>query len=86
LKCGEFGWPLSPPAVTARAWMRLPNSTTATKLLPLVPYHFLVPGFCEAPNEASEPHLFDVNPTGMLGALSSNGESISGEMRWKRLT
>ena len=31
------GWPLSPPAVTAMARTRGPNSTTATKLLPLVP-------------------------------------------------
>src|SRR3954468_4055342 len=66
--------------------MRFPNSTTATKLLPLVPYQRFVPGFCEAPNEASDPHLFDVKPTGLLGALSSNGESISGEMRWNRFT
>ena len=61
---GRAGWPLSPPAVTARARTRLPNSTTATKLLPLVPYQRFVPGFCDAPNEASEPQLFEVKPTG----------------------
>ncbi len=44
LKCGDDGLPLSPPAVTALARTVLPNSTTATKLLPLVPYHFLVSG------------------------------------------
>ena len=36
--------PLSPPAVMARARTLSPNSTTATKLLPLVPYHFFVFG------------------------------------------
>ena len=45
VEMGRGGSPLSPPAVTARARTRLPNSTTATKLLPLVPYHFFVPGF-----------------------------------------
>ena len=34
----------SPPAVTAQARRRGPNSTTATKLLPLVPYQRRVPG------------------------------------------
>ncbi len=34
----------SPPAVTALACTFSPNSTTATKLFPLVPYHFFVPG------------------------------------------
>jgi hypothetical protein len=37
LKCGESGWPLSPPAVIARALTLEPNATTATKLLPLLP-------------------------------------------------
>ena len=37
LKCLDAGCPLSPPAVTAFARTRSPNSTTATKLLPLVP-------------------------------------------------
>src|SRR5688572_31584289 len=43
LKCGDDGSPRSPPAVTALARTVLPNSTTATKLLPLVPYIFFDP-------------------------------------------
>jgi len=35
--------PPGPPAVTARARTLSPNSTAATKLLPEVPYIFLVP-------------------------------------------
>src|SRR5687768_16226925 len=62
-----------------------PNSTTATKLLPLVPYHFFVPGFGLAPNDASEPHREDVKPTGMLGPESLNGCTMSPVRRWKRL-
>ena len=87
MKCFDLpGRPLSPPAVTARArTLSFPNSTTATKLLPLVPYHFLVPVRGAAPNEASEPKRADVNATGMLGLESSNGCTISGLMRWKRL-
>jgi hypothetical protein len=34
---GEAGTLLSPPMLTARAVTRGPNSTAATKLLPLVP-------------------------------------------------
>jgi hypothetical protein len=34
-----------PSAVTALARTRSPNSTTATKLFPLVPYHFFVSGY-----------------------------------------
>ncbi len=41
MKCGDFGSPLSPPAVTASARTFGANSTTATKLFPLVPYHNL---------------------------------------------
>jgi hypothetical protein len=45
LKCFDRGSPLSPPALTARArTLSRPNSTIATKLLPLVPYHFFVCG------------------------------------------
>src|SRR5687768_1437401 len=62
-----------------------PNSTTATKLLPLVPYHFFVPGFGLAPNDASDPHRADVKPTGMLGPESLNGCTMSPVRRWKRL-
>src|SRR6185436_1356779 len=79
------GSPLSPPAVTALAFTLSPNSTTATKLLPLVPYHFFVFLYGRAPNDASEPHRDDVNPTGMLGPASSNGCTMSSVRRWKRL-
>src|SRR5215471_5560589 len=85
MKCGDLGSPLSPPAVTARARTVLPNSTTATKLLPLVPYHFFVPGYARAPNDASEPHWADGNATGMLGPASLKGCTISPVRRWKRL-
>ena len=85
LKCGEEGWPLSPPAVTALARIFGLNSTTATKLFPLVPYHFFVPGYARAPNEASEPQNEYVNPTGMLGPESLNGWTMSPVKRWKRL-
>jgi hypothetical protein len=37
LKWRDAGSPLWPPALTARALTRSPNSTTATKLLPLLP-------------------------------------------------
>ena len=37
--------------MTARARTLSPNSTTATKLLPLVPYHFRVPGHGLAAND-----------------------------------
>src|SRR6185436_20704274 len=79
------GSPLSPPAVTALAFTLSPNSTTATKLLPLVPYHFFVFLYGRAPNDASEPHRDDVNPTGMLGPESLNGCTMSSVRRWKRL-
>jgi len=72
--------------VTARARSRGPNSTTATKLLPDVPYHLTVPGLGEEPNEASEPQRAEANGTGMLGAVSLNCSSMAGEMRWKRFT
>src|SRR3954447_12637110 len=85
MKCLDFGSPLSPPADTARARTLSPNSTTATKLLPLVPYHFFVPGYARAANDASDPHLDDAKGTGMLGAESSNFGAMSSVMRWKRL-
>ena len=85
LKWGDDGLPLSPPAVIARARTLSPNSTTATKLLPLVPYHFFVPGYARAAKEANDPHLDDVKGTGMLGAESSNLGAISSVTRWKRL-
>ena len=85
LKCGDEGWPLSPPAVTALALILSPISTTATKLFPLVPYHFFVPGYGRAPNEASEPHADEVKPTGMLGPASLKGCTISPVRRWNRL-
>src|SRR5580704_1950651 len=85
LKCGEDGWPLSPPAVTARARTRSPNSTTATKLFPLVPYHFLVPGYARAPKDASDPQAEEVKATGMLGPASLNGWTMSPVRRWNRL-
>src|SRR5580704_3975263 len=85
LKCGEDGWPLSPPAVTARARTRSPNSTTATKLFPLVPYHFLVPGYARAPKDASDPQAEEVKATGMLGPASLNGCTMSPLRRWNRL-
>src|SRR6185503_21203737 len=58
---------------------------TATKLLPLVPYHFLVSGYARAPNEASDPHRADANITGVLGLRSSNFCTIAPSLRWKRL-
>jgi hypothetical protein len=81
LKWGDEGLPLSPPAVIARARTLSPNSTTATKLLPLVPYHFFVPGYARAANDARDPHLDDVNGTGILGAESSNFGAMSSVMR-----
>ena len=42
------------------------------KLLPLVPYHFFVPGYARAAKDANDPHRDDVNGTGMLGPASSN--------------
>src|SRR5215475_2817616 len=85
MKCFDPGWPLSPPAVTARALTLSPNSTTATKLLPLVPYHFFVFAYGRAPNDASEPHRADVKATGMLGPASSKLGAMSSFRRWKRL-
>ena len=85
LKCGDAGLPLSPPAVTARARTFSPNSTTATKLFPLVPYHFFAPGYGRAPKDASEPHTAEVKPTGMLGPASLNGWTMSPVSRWNRL-
>src|SRR5438093_2611122 len=64
---------------------RSPNSTTATKLFPLVPYIFLVPLYVRAPKDASEPHREEVKPTGMLGPASLNGWTISPVRRWNRL-
>ena len=55
---------ICPPARMLLARTRGPNSTTATKLLPLVPYHFFVFGYGRAPNDASEPQRADVNGTG----------------------
>src|SRR5687768_11633439 len=69
----------------AFAFTLSPNSTTATKLFPLVPYHFFVPLYGRAPNDASEPQRDDVNPTGMLGPASLNGCTMSPVRRWKRL-
>ena len=68
MKCLDAGLSLNPPAVTALARTCLPNSTTATKLLPLVPYIRWVPGYVRAANEASEPQRAAVNITGVLGA------------------
>src|SRR6185437_8368411 len=68
-----------------RARTLSPNWTTATKLLPLVPYHFFVPGYARAPKDASEPQRDEVKPTGMLGAASLNGWTMSPVKRWKRL-
>ena len=80
LKWGDDGWPLSPPAVTALACTSRPNSTTATKLLPLVPYHFFVPGYGRALKEASEPQAEDVKPTGMLGRrVAERLDDVAGE-------
>jgi hypothetical protein len=42
LKWGDEGLPLSRPAVIARARTLPPNSTTATKLLPLLLHDFFV--------------------------------------------
>src|SRR5262249_937590 len=86
LKCGDLGSPFNPPAVTARARTRSPNSTTATKLLPVLPYIFFVFGYVRAPNEASDPQRDDVKPTGILGFASSYGGAMSSVRRWKRLT
>src|SRR3954451_21690662 len=85
MKCFDFGSPLSPPAETARARTLSPNSTTDTKLLPLVPYHFFVPGYGRAANDASEPTVAAENGTGMLGPASLNGCAMSPVKRWKRL-
>src|SRR3954462_15790174 len=85
LKCGDEGLPLSPPAVTARARTLSPNSTTATKLLPLVPYHFFVFGYGRAPNDARDPHRDEVNGTGMLAPASSKLRAMLSFRRWKRL-
>jgi hypothetical protein len=55
LKCGDDGSPLSPPALTALARTRGPNSTTATKLFPWSPYQRFDPLRGAAFDEASEP-------------------------------
>ena len=52
---------------------RVPNSTTATKLLPLVPYHVFVPGLARRRRRRASPSRAEVKATGMLGAASSNG-------------
>src|SRR5829696_3771116 len=44
-----------------------------------------VPSYVRAPNDASEPQRDDVNGTGMLGAESLNGCTISPVSLWKRL-
>src|SRR5579875_3498395 len=62
-----------------------PNSTAATKLLPLEPYQRWVFGYCLAANEASEPNWPAVKATGMLGAESSKCGAIESSRRWKRL-
>ena len=79
------GSPLSPPAVTALARTLSPNSTTATKLLPLVPYIFFVPVVGaraergeRAPARRGEADR-DARPA------SSNGWTMSPVRRWKRL-
>ena len=46
----------------ARAHRPSPNSTTATKLLPLVPCIRFVPGYVRAPNDASDPHVAGREP------------------------
>ena len=73
-------WRLGMTALTARrhplARTRSPNSTTATKLFPPVPYHF-VPGYARAPNEASDPHTADVKPMGVVGPASLKGCTMS---------
>src|SRR5262245_23968106 len=85
MKCLEPGTLFRPPAVTALAFTCAPNSTTATKLLPLVPYHFLVPGYARAPKDASDPQRAEANITGVLGLLSSNCWTMLPSLRWKRL-
>src|SRR5215469_74518 len=84
-KCGDAGLPLSPPAVMAHARTSGPNSTTATKLLPSSPYHFLVLGYGFAAKEAREPQAEYVKGTGMLGLESSKLGLMSSLIRWKRL-
>src|ERR671916_46988 len=63
----------------------LPNSTTATKLLPAVPYHLFVVRVGCAPNDARDPQFPEVNPTGILGSASLKGCAMSPVSRWKRL-
>ncbi len=74
--------PRSPPAP---ARCLFPNSTTATKLFPLVPYIRFVPGYVRAPKDASDPHRAEVNGTGMLGPASLNRCTMSPVSRWNRL-
>jgi hypothetical protein len=52
--------------MTAHAFGRAPYWTTATKLLPLVPYQRFVLSYARAPNDASEPHCAEVKGTGKL--------------------
>ena len=85
MKCWDLGSPLSPPAVTALARTESPNSTTATKLFPYLPYRFLVPLFAWGTMDASEPHCAVVKGTGMLGASSLKRWTMSSVSRWKRL-
>ena len=84
-KWGDVGSFRSPPAVTATARTLSPNSTTATKLFPLVPYQRRVPFRGAAPKEARDPHRAEVNATGVLGASSSKTRSMSPVRRWNRL-
>src|SRR4029077_96958 len=62
-----------------------PNSTTATKLFPLVPYHRFVLAYGRAPNEASDPQTDEVNGTATLGRASSKWGAIASSSRWNRL-
>jgi len=86
LKCGDAGSPLAPPALTARARTRGPNSTTATKLLPFVPYQRLVGGGLSKPKAGSDPHRLEANGTGVLGAWSLKASGLSEGSRCSRLT
>ena len=64
------GFQIEPGPISSADKVRLIEALSETGLKSIQACSFvnqrLVPGFCDAPNDASEPQRFDVKPTGML--------------------